>query len=170
MTLGEIARVARGVVTGDRALFVMSRARAQELGIENFVKPVMGGARDLPTKSPFVVHDNPGRDVVLLASRRDVEQHPKLRAYLAGREPRLTSVKPAPIAATYVGIPRFVFNPDGLVVTNALYTITPRQNLSVQETLQLVERLNRSMVGRQKGRFAERLTPRQFDALQLVEE
>ena len=129
----------------------------------------MGGARDFPAAAPFVVRDNPARDVILLASRRDVEQHAKLRAYLGAREPKLASVKPAPIAATYVGIPRFVYNPDGLVITNALYTVTPRQNLTPEETLRLVERLNRSMVGHHKTRFAERLTPRQFDVLELAD-
>ena len=168
MKLGEIARVARGVVTGNRALFVMSRARARELGIEKFVKPVMGGARDLPATAPFVVHDNPARDVILLASRRDVEQHAELRMYLGAREPKLVSVKPAPIAATYVGIPRFIYNPDGLVITNSLYTVTPRQNLSEKETLQLIERLNGTTAKWPKTQFAQRLTPRQFEALDLA--
>jgi hypothetical protein len=145
----------------------MSRARARELEIESFVKPVMGGARDLPATAPFVVHDNPTREVILLASRRDVEQHAKLRMYLGAREPKLASVKLAPIAATYVGTPRFVYNPDGLVITNALYTVTPRQTLSAKETLQLVDRLNQAMEKRKKTRFADRLTPRQFDAIEL---
>jgi len=167
MKLGEIARVARGVVTGNRDVFIMSRDRARELGIETFVKPILGGARDLPKGESQVARDDETRSVVLLASRRDVEQHPKLKAYLGELEPRLASVRIAPIAATYVGIPRFVHNPDGLVITNALYTVTPRQNLSEKETLQLVDRLNRAMEKRKKTRFADRLTPRQFDAIEL---
>jgi len=167
MKLGEIARVARGVVTGNSSVFIMSRERARELGIETFVKPILGGARDLPKGESQVARDGESREVVLLASRRDVEEHPKLKAYLGQHEPRLASVRIAPIAATYVGVPRFVFNPDGLVITNALYTVTPRQNLSEKETLQLVERLNRAVANRKKTHFSERLTPRQFDAIEV---
>jgi hypothetical protein len=167
MKLGEIARVARGVVTGNRNVFIMTRARSHELGIEAFVKSILGGARDFPTGDSQEARDDESRNVVLLASRRDVEQHPKLKAYLGELEPKLASVRIAPIAATYVGIPRFVHNPDGLVITNALYTVTPRQNLSEKETLQLVHRLNSAMQKRKKTRFAERLNPRQFDLIEL---
>ena len=167
MKLGEIARVARGVVTGNRTIFIMSRTRARELGIESFVKPILGGVRDLPKDDAQVARDDETRDVVLLASRRDVEGHPKLKAYLGTHEPRLANVRIAPIAASYVGTPRFVFNPDGLVITNSLYTVTPRQDLSETEIIALVARLNRAMKKRPKTRFSEHLTPRQFDVIEI---
>lgn len=102
-----------------------------------------------------------------VASRRDVEQHAGLRAYLAGVEPRVANARSAPIAATYVGTPRFVFNPDGLVITNSLYTVTPRQKLSDRETLELVDRLNRAAEQWPRTRFLQRLSPRQFEAVDI---
>jgi hypothetical protein len=167
MKLGEVARVARGVVTGNRGIFIMSRDRARELGIEAFVKPILGGVRDFPRGTSQVAHDDEGRKVILIASVRDVEEHSKLKAYLGDQRPKVASVRIAPIAATYVGVPRFVLNPDGLVITNALYSVTPRQNLTEKETLRLVERLNRAMLNMQKPRYAARLTPRQFDAIEI---
>ena len=167
MKLGEIARVARGVVTGNRALFIMSRERARELGIEAFVKPILGGARDMPKTDPPVAHDHEAREVILVASRHEVEQYPSLRAHLGDTVPKVATVRIAPIAATYVGPPRFVLNPDGLVITNALYTVTPRQNLNSKELLALVKQLNRVSEKRKKGASAERLTPRQFEDIEI---
>ncbi len=167
MRLGEIARVARGAVTGNRALFIMTRVRAKEFGLEPFVKPILAGAREIPKSGSPIARDHPDREVILVASRRDVEEHPALRAYLGHVAPRLANVRAAPIAATYVGVPRFVANPDGLVVTNALYTLTPRQNLSPPAILMLVERLNRVTAAWPRLRHAERLSPRQFEALEI---
>jgi len=167
MKLGEIARVRRGVVTGNRALFVMTRTQAKERGIEVFVKPIVGGARDLPKSGAPVVRDGAHREVIIVASQRDVEQHSALRKYLAGSVPRIATVHPAPIAATYVGIPRFVANPDALVVTNALYAVTPRQSMNNKEILALVERLNASAARLQKGRFADRYSPRAMELLEI---
>lgn len=167
MKLGEIARIARGVTTGNREIFIMSRTRARDLGIEAFVKSVLTGVRSIAKDGPQMARDNDRREVVLLASRRDVESHERLRAYLGEHRPRLANVRIAPIAATYTGIPRFISNPDGLVVTNALYTVTPRQDLTDNEVLMLVERLNRAMAGRKDGDFGRRMTPRQFDAIDI---
>ena len=167
MKLGDIARVARGVVTGDKHAFIMSRTRARELGIEDFVRPVLGSTNDLPRSGSPVVRDHPQRDVILIASLHDVNRHSNLKNYLGDREPKISNVRPAPIAASYTGVPRFAANPDGLVITNALYTVTPRQNLTDQETLHLVERLNRAMAKHPKSARASRLSPRQFDEIEI---
>lgn len=165
MTLGDVARVARGVATGNRSLFIMTREEAKQRGLERFARPILGSVRDFPRDGPYVVRDRADREVVIVASRRDVEEHASLRDYLDGVVPRLATVRPAPIAASYVGIPRFVANPDGLIITNALYTVTPRQNMGAQEVLALVERLNRAMSHRARGHSSDRFTPRQLEAI-----
>lgn len=165
MTLGEIARVTRGVVTGNKALFIMSRTEAAERGLGAFVRPLMGGVASFPKDGKPVVRDSPDRKVILIASSHDLLSHEALRAYLGDVKPRLTNIRPAPIAVTYVGIPRFVANPDGLVVTNSLYTLTPRSNLSFKEVLALVERLNTATSTWKKPRYAHRYTPRELESI-----
>lgn len=167
MKLGEVAHVDRGISTGNRKVFVMTRAEAHARGLEQFVRPVLNSARDFPKTGRAVVHDGPGREVVLLASARDVEQHPALKKYLGDVVPRVAIARSAPIAATYTGVPRFVENPDDLVVTNSLYRVTPRQPMSKGEVQTLVERLNAAMAKRPSSRFAERWTPRQMEALEI---
>jgi hypothetical protein len=166
MKLGEIARVARGVVTGNHTLFIMSRDDAKERGIEQFVRPILGSVRDLPKSGTAVVRDGPMRSVVIVASARDVEEHAPLKAYLGDNAPRIATVKTPPIVVTYVGKPRFAANPDGLVVTNALFTVTPRQPMNAKEIASLVERLNAAAERVAKGQhYSERRTPRQMEAL-----
>jgi len=80
--LGEVARVSRGVVTGNSALFIMTRDQAKGRGIEAFTKPVLGGSRAFPKNGPPVIRDNLMNDVVIVASRRDVDDYPKLKDYL----------------------------------------------------------------------------------------
>jgi hypothetical protein len=167
MKLGEVIRVARGVVTGNATLFIMTRAEAQRRGIETFVRPILAGKREFPETGPSIVRDSPGRKVMLVASRRDVEQNANLAVYLAGVEPRLSAVRPAPMAVTYVGQPRFVANPDGLLITNALYTATPRQNMTPKEILDLVEQLNLAITSRAKPGPAKRFSPRTLEELMI---
>ena len=167
MKLGEIARVARGVVTGNRALYIMTREEAKERGLERFVKPVLGGLTLFPKEGKPVVRDSPERKVVLVVSARDVEDFPVLRAYLNGASPKLATVRPAPIAASYVGTPRFVANPDGLVITNSLYGVTPRQDMNAKDIVAFVERLNAATAKMPKQRFAQRYTPRELEAIPI---
>lgn len=167
MKLGELAHVDRGISTGNRKLFVMTRADAKARGLERFVRPVLNSAREFPREGRAVVHDGPARDVVLLASSRDVEEHSALREYLGNVVPRVAIARSAPIVATYTGVPRFVENPDGLVITNSLYRVTPRQPMSAQEIRELVERLNAAMSRRPPARFAERWTPRQLESIEV---
>lgn len=167
MKLGEIARVARGVVTGNSKLYIMTRSEATQRQLDRFVKPVIGGAAAFPKDGKPIVRDVPDRKVLLIASVREVAEFPALRAYLGDNSPRLATVRIAPIAATYVGVPRFVTNPDGLVITNSLYTVTPRQTMTTKEVLALVERLNAAMEKLPKQRFAERYSPRTLEALEI---
>lgn len=167
MKLGEIAHVDRGISTGNRKLFVMARSEAQARSLEQFVRPVLNSSRDFPKSGRAVVRDNPGREVVLLASVHDVEKHTALRDYLGNTVPRIATARTAPIVATYTGSPRFAENPDGLVVTNSLYRVTPRQPMSTLEIQELVKRLNAAMSRRPASLTGERWTPRQMEDLEI---
>jgi hypothetical protein len=167
MKLGEIARVARGIVTGNHKLYVMTREEAKVRDLEQFVKPVLGGSVAFPKIGAPIVRDSPDRHVLLVASARDVNEFPALRAYLGGAAPRVATVRLAPIAATYVGVPRFVANPDGLVITNSLYTVTPRKKMTAEEIVSLVEQLNAAMSKLPKSLSGGRYTPRTLEAIEI---
>ncbi len=167
MKLGEIARVARGVVTGNSKLYIMTRDEARERDLEAFVKPVLGGSTAFPKDGKPVVRDTLERRVILVANARDIQDFPALRAYLGDVAPRVASVRVAPIAATYVGVPRFVANPDGLVVTNSLFMVTPRQNMIAKDILALVERLNAATAKLRSSQLAARYTPRTLESLEV---
>ena len=142
----------------------MTRAQAGERGLEAFVRPVIASARDLPRADAPIVRDSQNKLVVLIASKRDVEAHQHLREYLGSRVPRIAAVNPPPIATTYVGVPYFVANPDGLVVTNSLYCVRPRQILSNSEVLSLVARLN-SAAAKLTKKPGLRYSPRSLEGL-----
>lgn len=167
MKLGDIARVDRGISTGNHKLFIMSRQDAAERGLDRFVRPVLNSAREIPKSGRAIVRDHPNREVVLLASARDVEDHAVLRNYLGDVAPRISMPRSAPIAVTYTGVPRFVENPDGLVITNSLYRVTPRHPMKQEEIAALVERLNTAMARRPTSGFAERWSPRQLESLEI---
>ena len=109
----------------------------------------------------------PDRKVLLVATARDVDDFPALRAYLGAISPKVASVRIAPIAASYVGVPHFVANPDGLVITNSLYTVTPRQNLSEKAIAVLVDRLNAAIAKQPRATVAVRYTPWSLEALEI---
>jgi hypothetical protein len=165
MKLGEIARVSRGLVTGNTSLFVMTREQAAQHGIDRFVRPVINGAREV--KASAVLRDRPDRLVVLLATPGDLETYPELRIYLGGTVPRIGTAAASPIVATYVGMPHFAANPDELVVLNSLYRVTPRRSLSSKETSDLVHRLNAAARGWQSEGGTGRRSPAEFQALEI---
>ncbi len=167
MKIGEIAHVDRGISTGNRGLFIMTPAEARSRGVEKFVRPVLNSAREFPRSGRAAVYSNPDREVVLLASSRDCEEHAALRDYLGEVGPRVSIARTAPIAAAYTGVPRFVENPDGLIITNSLYRVTPRQPMTPKEIQDLVVRLNTAMASRPAPRNAERWTPRGMESLEI---
>jgi hypothetical protein len=166
MKLGDIARVSRGIATGDRHRYIMTRAQALERGLHRFVRPVIVSARELPRKGDPIINDGPERFVVLVASKRDVEDYVALGKYLEGQSPRIASVHPPPIVVTYTGLPYFVANPDGLAVTNSLYCVRPRQALSRTDVLSLVVRLNAAAATLSEAPAA-RYSPRELEALDV---
>jgi hypothetical protein len=166
MKLGDIARVSRGIATGDSPVYIMTRDQAKDRRLERFVRPVITSARELPRTGNPVIHDNAGRQVVLIASRHDVEEYADLSEYLGQRIPRIATVHPPPIAATYVGVPHFVANPDGLIVTNSLYCVRPRQALSEDEIITLVGRLNEA-AAKLPRTVGVRYSPRALEAMDI---
>lgn len=167
MKLGDIARVSRGIVTGDRKTFVMTRDEARARGVENFVHPIIDGARDMPSAEHAVIVNTTSRLVVLLATPNDVATTPALKEYLREKLPKVSSFKPSPIVATYVGPPRFAENPENLVVLNSLYCVRPKRQLSAKELAELVRRLNAASARLPANRFASRRSPSDFNALEI---
>ncbi len=167
MKLGEIAHVSRGIVTGDRKVFVMTRDDAKERGIEAFVHPIVDGAREIPNSAHPVISSNSSRLVVLLATPNDVATIPALKAYLGDRTPKVSSFKPSPIVVTYVGAPRFAENPENLVVLNSLYCVRPKKQLTPKELTELVQRLNTMSARLPVDRLASRRSPSDFDAFDI---
>ena len=148
----------------------MTREKATEHNLLLFVKPVITSVRDLPQIGESVVKDVPALKVILRPSIHEINAHPEIRRYLGTAIPKAAVPRPstlAPIVATYVGIPRFVANPDGLIVTNALYKVIPRREMSQGETRSLVDRLNLAVANLPKPRYAERWTPKQMESLVL---
>lgn len=166
MRLGDLARVSRGIATGSRKLYVMTRAEAKERNLERFVRPALVSARELPRWGDPVIRDTSTLNVVLLASKRDIEEYPTLSEYLGDSIPRIASVHASPVISTYTGVPYFVANPDGLIVTNALYCVRPRQSLGDSEIFDLVLRLNDAAAKLPRTTGA-RYSPRALEKLNL---
>lgn len=193
--LGQIARVSRGAVTGGNSFFVMTRERARQLRIEEWCSPAITDAREI-LDADGVVHDHPGRKVVLNLPRdlgRD--RHPLLDTYLktgetaadgdvplamryicAHRTPWwcLGRQEPPPVVASYMARrpPAFALNPDRLLVINIAHCIYPRRAMSREQLHSLVSELNRARASfRGKGRTyqggLEKFEPREMEALLL---
>jgi len=163
-TLGSVARVSRGQVTGGNEFFVMNRHRALQLGIEEFCRPAITSARQI-IRSSGVVRDTPDLMVVLeVPEDIDRSKYPELDAYLKTGEAPVNgqppiserwipshrrvwwSVKvPAPkIVASYMArqAPWFALNPDGVGLLNIGHGLYPRVNMTADDLRSLVESLN----------------------------
>jgi len=192
--LRHIARVHRGQVTGGNRFFVMSRARAHELGIEEWCRPVITAAEDI-LDAGGVIHDTPNRKV-LLCPPKDVDrraypaldrylrlgerQHPGDDVALAKRYvPRhrspwwhLGKIPAPPIVASYMArrAPAFALNPDRLALLNIGHGVWPIGELSDDELAALVSHLNAISAGfRGGGRTyhggLEKFEPREMENL-----
>ena len=168
LRLGEIARVSRGLSTGNALLYIMTREKAKTHKLLSFVRPIITSAREFPITGPAIVQDNPKVKVILLTNTNEINANPALQNYLGTAPPcRLSSssTDAAPILATYVGIPRFVANPDSLLVNNSLYKVKPFKEMDPEEIRLLVDSLNLAVANLPKQRYAERWTPTQVESL-----
>lgn len=133
--LGDIFKVTRGTVTGDRPFFVMSKDEAKERGLAAFAVPVITSAREFSKTD--VVRDTADRAVVIVIPRGiDRQANPAVDQWLRSGEGGVTSrntawwsfgAKRPPAAATYKGGlgPRLVANPDRMVLLNIAYALEP---------------------------------------------
>jgi len=107
-TLGTIARVHRGQVTGANDFFVMTRARAQELGITRWCRPA-----------------DAALDAYLRTGERGSD--PICMRYVCAHRKPWWCVKPPrpPIVASYMARqpPAFALNPDRLALLNIGHAI-----------------------------------------------
>jgi predicted RNA methylase len=194
--LRAIARVHRGQVTGANDFFVMTRARARELGVEHWCRPAITSAEEI-LHANGVVRDSPDRRLLLVVPR-DVDRsaHPRLDSYLrTGEEgtanghavsaryvPRhrspwwhLGRIPAPPIVASYMARrpPAFALNPDGLALLNIGHGLWPVQDFEAEDLGKLVERLNElstSFVGggRTYHGGLEKFEPREMENLPIA--
>ncbi len=193
--LGSIARIHRGVATGSNAFFVLTRARARELGIERWCRPAVTNASEI-FASHGVVRDSAERRLLLeVPVDIDRRSHPALDRCLASGESSsdgsvpvserylaahrrpwwyLGKPKAPPIVVSYMArqAPMFALNPDSLALINIAHGVYPAQLMSKRALRQFVARLNEarsSFVG--SGRTyqggLEKFEPREMEALLL---
>lgn len=185
-TLGSLARVHRGQVTGSNAFFVMTKAEAEKRGLRRWAKPAITEGIEI-LNAGGVVRDTPARRVIVdLPADLDREAHPAADAWLmegeaagidrgyitAHRRPwwRVGMTAP-PIVASYMArqAPAFALNPDGLVLLNIGHGVWPREGV---DPARLVERLNAARLsftgsGRTYHGGLEKFEPREMEALVL---
>jgi adenine-specific DNA-methyltransferase len=194
--LGSLARIHRGMVTGGNRFFVMTRARARELGLEPWCRPAITDAHEI-FDAKGILRDSDERRL-LLDIPRDIDraQFPALDTYLkqgevAGNGRRavadgyicshrrpwwyLGRQDPPPIVASYMArqAPAFALNPDRLALVNIGHGIYPTQNLDAVALAILARQLNESReTFRGEGRTyqggLEKFEPREMEAL-LIE-
>ena len=193
VALGSIARIHRGVATGSNAFFVLTRARARELGVERWCRHAVTDAGEI-FASRGVLRDSAERKL-LLEIPADIERssHPALDSYLssgecssggtvpvserylaAHRSPwwYLGKPKSPPVVVSYMArqAPMFALNPDSLALINIAHGVYPVQPMSLRALRQFVARLNEarsSFVG--SGRTyqggLEKFEPREMEDL-----
>jgi hypothetical protein len=189
-TLGRIARVHRGFVTGANDFFILTREGATALGIERWCRPAITRAAEI-LESDGILRDSPARRLVLdLPADLDRASDPALDAYLsegelrglpnryipAHRRPwwRIGIGVAAPIVASYMArqAPRFALNPDGLALLNIGHGVFPTATLRDDELAALVAALNSARstfggFGRTYHGGLEKFEPREMEALLL---
>lgn len=188
--LSQVARVHRGVVTGANDFFVLTRARAAELGLDPWCQPAITRGTEV-RRAGDVLRDSPERRVVLdVPPSVDRAAHPALdrylrsgeggpsaisRRYITGRRQpwwRLGLREPPPIVASYMTrrAPAFALNPDGLVVINIAHGIYPIRPMSPDRLDALVQHLNGAAAsyrggGRTYQGGLEKFEPGEMEAL-----
>jgi len=158
VTLGSIARVHRGVATGDNGFFVLPREQGRRLGLEPWLVPCVHRARILQECGGRLsaAHCSHG----LLRLPDELPDSLELRSYLAHGEScgvptrylcahrrswwRLGGKPPPPVVVTYMARrpPSFAVNPDGCALVNIAHGIYPREPMEPGRLEALVDWLN----------------------------
>jgi adenine-specific DNA-methyltransferase len=192
-TLRDIARVHRGFVTGANEYFIMTRLRAQQVGIDAWCKPAITTAAEILSSDGEIL-DGPERRVVLdLPADFERAAHPAVDAYLkqgeqadldkryipSHRKPwfRIGLGKPAPIVVSYMArqAPRFAVNSERLALLNIGHGVFPKEDMTDAELRALVDALNRMRArftgsGRTYHGGLEKFEPREVESLPVPEE
>ncbi|MDQ3691513.1 MAG: methyltransferase [Chloroflexota bacterium] len=188
--LGQVARVHRGVVTGANDFFVLTRARAAELGLEPWCRPAITRGAEVRSAGSVLRETSERRVVLDVPHGVDRAAHPALDRYLRSGErgPSAISARyitsrrrpwwrmglgaSPPIVASYMtrGTPAFAINPDGLVVINIAHGIYPSRPMSPDRLAALVDYLNGAAAsyrggGRTYQGGLEKFEPGEMEAL-----
>jgi adenine-specific DNA-methyltransferase len=185
-TLGDLARVHRGQVTGANGFFVMTKTEAEQRGLARWARPAITAASEI-LSAAGVVRDTAERLMVIdLPADLDRAAEPAAAAYLkAGEKARIhrgyiasrrrpwwrLAMPAPPIVASYMArqAPAFALNPDGLVLLNIGHGVWPAEGVDASV---LVERLNKARLsfagsGRTYHGGLEKFEPREMEALVL---
>jgi hypothetical protein len=190
--LGALVHVHRGAVTGANGFFVLTRERANALGIDQWCRPVISRAEEI-FLSGGIVRDSAERKVLLdLPPTIDRAACPYLDAYLRlGEQPRdgqppisegyiarhrqpwwVVRAATPPVVATYMARqpPAFALNPDRLAIINIAHGLYPRVEMTDGQLTTLVDVLNQDResfrgMGRTYHGGLEKFEPREMEGL-----
>ncbi len=193
VSLGSIARVHRGLVTGANSFFILTRGRARELGLLRWCRPAITAAQEI-LEARGDLRDTPDRKL-LLDVPRDVDRSafPDLDAYLKLGETCANGIsavaegyicrhrrpwwylgvqEPPPIVATYMArqAPAFATNRDGLALVNIGHGVYPLEKMGWAALDRLVSQLNTARngfqgLGRTYQGGLEKFEPREMESL-----
>jgi len=193
--LRTVARVHRGVATGSNSFFVLTRERAERLGLLPWCRPAITRAHEI-LHADGVIRDTPERRLLLtIPVTVDRRAYPALDAYLTWGEREhdgkplvahgylasrrrpwwyLGPVAAPPIVASYMArqAPAFAYNPDGLVLLNVAHGIYPRQPFDDTRVRGLARQLNDARAtfrghGRTYHGGLEKFEPREMENLPI---
>jgi hypothetical protein len=198
VTLGDLAEIRIGTVTGCNDLFIISNALRQELGLsQTFLRPIVDRAANLPGLS-FAARDHcrllqDGRPSLLLSIPKRAEISGPLATYLESARQRHIHTRykckvrspwfcvqdgVVPDAFLHYmssAVPHVVLNSSDATCTNAIHRITWKKRLSANDqewialsSLSTLCQLGAELNGRWYGGGVLKLEPKQARTLLLV--
>lgn len=198
VTLGDLAEIRIGTVTGCNDLFIISDTLRQELGLSRtFLRPIVGRAANLPGLS-FAARDHyrllqDGRPSLLLSIPKQAEISGALATYLeTGRQRHIHTRYKCKVRSPWFcvqdgvvpnaflhymssAVPHVVLNSSGATCTNAIHRLTWKKRLSANDqewialsSLSTLCQLGAELNGRWYGGGVLKLEPKQARTLLFV--